>query len=89
MLDTLLNAVCLPIHALASHERVHARREQEEEKNETKLNDSTSFEELGMTLSPQLQATLELTMPDGRLLVEHIQEAQELFKDLKRIGKAG
>jgi hypothetical protein len=88
MIDTLLNAVCFPIHALASYERVHKRKEQEEEKGETRLNDSQSFRELGMALSPELKKVLELRMPDGRAVVDHILEAQKLHRDLDNIGKA-
>lgn len=70
------------IHALASYERVERRREQEN------IDAYESFKELGMTLSPELKAALSLRLSDGRALVDHILDAQKLYQDLSRIGKA-
>jgi hypothetical protein len=70
------------IHALASYERVERRREVES------IDDRESFKELGMTLSPELKAALSQPLSDGRALVDHILEAQALFRDLDSIGKA-
>lgn len=70
------------IHALASYHRVESLKE-----TQPTFVQSTSFKELEMTLSPELQARLSQRMSDGRPIIEHIIDAKAAFKDLNNIGR--
>lgn len=69
------------IHALASYERVERKKETQD------LNQHFSFNELEMTLTPELMQILSMRLSDGREVVEHILEAKALYKDLNNIGR--
>jgi len=76
MLDGIINA-------LAGYYRTETRREEKEN-----FNSYFTHPESGMTISPELQAVMEITMPDGRLVIEHVLEAQKIYEDLDAHGRA-